>query len=235
MLSIDSSSGPVDLPLHASTGPSWRWGLAVGALALAVPVARLVHPVAWWGWLSALVLATAGMVIARRPAPRRRVERLVADGDVLRLVLDGAEREVPASRIVRVAGHGEGFVPVLVLDDGSEVAVPVRLYWQDSAVPTARVLARWVTDHGGGTQPWDGRLRTRADTGARRPLWQDLALYGLVWLVLSLWFSALAGHPRPRLGNLGPLLGALFGGRVVQQRTGGRVKDWMAPPPVGIG
>lgn len=235
MLPIDSSTGPVDIPLYEDQGRPWVWGMLLGILPAGVVVSRCWHPVAWWGWLAAAALGGLAVWVASRPAPRRRVHSLVADGDQLRFVVDGQPRVVPASRIVRVAGRGEGWHPVLVLDDGSEVGLPLRQYWHGSAVPSARVLARWVVSHGGGTGTWDGTVRTAPVAASGMSLWQRLAIMVGAWVLLCLCLSAIAGNAAPRFQNLGGLLGAAMGSHVVaRQVADARVKDWMAPPPQGL-
>lgn len=233
MLSIDSDQGPVELPVFRQASRPWVWGLLPALMALAVAGASFLHPVHWWGWLGAGVLLAGGLVLTRLPARAPGITSCTADGDTLLVASHDRVERIEAREVVRVAGRSEATQPILVLRDGRHLQLPLRQYWQQSAVPTARLLARWVRAHGGGTGEWDGTLPAGPPGPPRRRmvLWALFAL--ALWVSMNLCLSAIVGRPGPHFhGGGGGFVGALLGGEFARRAAEqGPVKDWMAPPP----
>lgn len=219
---ITTVDGPVVIPLQEGRRERRLAAGLLLLLPLAVAASAFFHPVAWWGWLSAAIwVAGTAYYVLRRPA----VESCWLEGE--EFVLDGSsgQRRIAARKVARVVSFNDQEFPVLVLEDGRTLPLSAKPLWRGTAYPTARVLAEWVKQLGGGS----GQL---VDPRIQRMSWRPAVglMLGMA-ILLSCCLSAIANHPTPRIAqSLGYFTGFVLV-RVLQARREPTItNDWTGTP-----
>lgn len=221
---VSTQDGPVTVPLAESDRTRWFGAGAAALLALGVVVARLFHPVQWWGWVgAALMLVGAVLVVRHRPL----VVGCRLEGSDIVLQTQQGEQRIPAQSVARIVSTNGDEVPIVQTRDGRATPLQTNPLWQHSAYPTARVLAEWVKANGGGDVV-DMPLKVVRKAVGVGTVVRFVILIAGAWLVLP----ALFGDRNPNFTTpVGWGIVVLLAMLVARKTTDRVTRNWTASEP----